>query len=252
MSDLFVRAAALWTPRYPSLDAWRSQRAAEPELPPATLLGARARGRASVLTRMIAEVVAVAGAQAQLDLASTPLLVGSAFGEMDTTMQLLAMMTQGDGALSPARFQSSVHNTAAGLISIATGNQRFSSCLAAGQATTSALLVEARAYLAERGGDLLIAMADERLPSMFETSEPYEAAAAALVLSSSPARAMGALGLEQRIARGAEPSVRYAALGPSPVAPMVALIDALDGRQASVELPAFGCAVIVPLGYEGS
>lgn len=248
---LYVRAIALWTPRFPSAEAWHGRAAVEPSTPPAHLLGARARGRASMLTRMITEVVTVAGATAELDLAVAPLLVGSAFGEMDTTAQLLAMMSEGDGALSPARFQSSVHNAAAGSISIATGNQRFSTCIAAGYATTAALLVEARALLADRGGDALVVMADEQLPGFFAGNERYEAAAAALVLSSSPVRALAELGHAQRLADDAALAA-YTELGPTPVAPMVALIDAVHARRDHALVPAIRGALRVPLHYEGA
>jgi hypothetical protein len=252
MSALHVRALAVWTPRFPSWQAWSSRAASEPSVPAAHLLGARVRGRASVLTRMIAEVVSVAATSARLELAQTPLFVGSAFGEMDTTAQLLAMMSEGDGALSPARFQSSVHNAAAGAISIATGNQRFSTCLAAGEATTAALLLEVRAYLAEHGGDALVVMADEQLPAFFGGNDPYEAAAAALVLSSEPAHAIATLGSEQRVAQIAEQVARHerdAEVGATPVAPMLALIDAMIARREHVLLPLLNGQARVPLRY---
>jgi hypothetical protein len=230
MTALYVRSIAVWTPRYPSYAAFRARAAvepgSEPGSPAAALLGARARGRASLLTRMVAEVVGVAAVNARLDLRHAAILIGSAFGEMETTAQLLKMMHEGDGALSPARFQSSVHNAAAGLLSIATGNQAFSSCLSAGDATALALLVEARAVLAESGGEVLVAMADERLPAFFGNNAGFEAASAALVLSVEPAGALAALSELERIAESA-PGRAAELLGPTPVAPLLDLIAAL-------------------------
>jgi len=251
---MHVRAMAVWTPRYPSLDAWLARqpiapRSSEPSVPAASILGARVRGRASVLTRMIAEVVAVAASDAALELATAPLIVGSAFGEMETTARLLAMMCVGDGALSPARFQSSVHNAASGAISIATGNQGFSSCITAGHATTAALLHEARALIAESGGDVIVVMADERLPSFFAHDDGFESAAAALVLSDRAGAARALLYPTER-AEHALDELASAELGKTPVAPLLALIDAVHRRQERVLLPAFGRAVRVPLGYE--
>ena len=45
-------------------------------------------------------------------------LFASAFGEMQTTVDLLDMLNHGDGAVSPARFRASVHNAASGAFSI--------------------------------------------------------------------------------------------------------------------------------------
>lgn len=247
MTALHVRALAVWTPRFPSLEAFGERRASEPSLPAASILGARARGRASVLTRMIAEVAARAAEQARLELSRARLLVGSAYGEMETTAQLLAMMGEGDGALSPARFQGSVHNAAAGVLSITTGNPGFSSCIAAGAATTAALLFEARALLAERGGELLVIMADEKLPAFFAENPAFEPAAAACVLSAHAGAALATL-------RSFEPAheappAALAELGPTPVAPMLALIDAALRRADHVVLPAIAGALRVGLSY---
>lgn len=229
MNTPYVRAVAVWAPRFPSHSAWRARAAVAPSSPAASVLGPRARGRASLLTRMLAEVVSAAAADAQLELGRVRLLVGSAFGEMETTAQLLKMMHEGDGALSPARFQSSVHNAAAGALSIATGNQQLSSCLSAGDATAAALLLEARALLAQAGGDVLVAMAEEQLPAFFANSPIFEPASAALVVSSDPAGALGALDALERLPQAA--SGRAAEiLGPTPVAPLLDLIDALDGE----------------------
>lgn len=244
---LHLCAAAVWTPRYPSLAAWHARAATEPGLPAADVLGARARGRASMLTRMVCEVATVAAQAAGAELARIPLIAGSAYGEMAITTQLLMMMNEGDGALSPARFQSSVHNAAAGLLSIATGNQGFSTCIAAGDATAAALLLEAQAWLAEHGGEVLVAMADERLPDFFAHNEPFQPAAAALVLSSAANGALATLSAPVRSEGAARAD--HPELGPSPVAPLFALLDAVHARAPSVRLPAFGPAWSVALGY---
>jgi len=249
MTSLHVRAMAVWTARYPSLAAWRERAASEPSTPAAAILGARARGRASMLTRMISEVATTATQAASVELARVALIVGSAYGEMETTSQLLTMMSEGDGALSPARFQSSVHNAAAGLLSITTGNQGFSTCLAAGDATAAALLFEAQAWLAEHGGEVLIILAEEHLPEFFAHNETFEAAAAALVLSASPEQALATLAPGQpapdEIVRAEHPE-----LGRTPVAPLLALVDAVSDQKSEVLVPAFGAPLRIALRYK--
>jgi hypothetical protein len=247
---MHVRAMAVWTPRFPSLEAWRTRTASEPAAPAASILGARARGRASMLTRMISEVATCAAEASSVELARVPVIVGSAYGEMETTAQLLSMMNESDGALSPARFQSSVHNAAAGLLSITTGNQGFSSCLAAGDATTAALLFEAEAWLAEHGGDVLVIMADERLPAFFSRNEAFEPAAVALVLSASASGALATIDASRR--SDAAVRAHSAELGESPVAPMLDLIDAVHGRHDMVLVPAYGPALALALRYEAA
>jgi len=233
-----LRAIAVW----PESDG-------EADAPPgAALLPPRVRGRASLLTRMIAQVVEQVGRAADVDLASVPLLVGSACGELDTTLQLLQMMSSDDGALSPARFQASVHNTASGQLSIATGNKGFSSCLAAGDATFCALLVEAHAWLARRGGDVVVALGEEALPAFFGQPTTYTPGAVALLLSADAhadaVAHLGALRFEQAASSGdaVADSPANRAYGPSnPLAPALAFVRAARaGAGASLLLPGIG------------
>ncbi len=246
-TPIYVRATASWI-------AERTEgHALQP--PAAELLPTRARGRASLLTRMIAEVVARAAHAGGADLHTTPLLVGSALGEIDTTLQLLKMMNEGDGALSPARFQASVHNAAAGQLSIATGNQGFSSCLAAGESTAAALLIEAYAWLTCEGGSLLVVMADESVPALLQQSEPFEAAACALLLcrgdnpdenADALATLCAPVSVPVPCTRGgaeAEPSIA----GPTPVAHMLRVIDLAEHARTRgdgvIELPSGSRAI---------
>jgi hypothetical protein len=147
-----------------------------------SLLPLRARGRASPLTLMFAHVIEQAVAQAGADIHALPIIYGSAYGEMTTTLRLLEMLHEGDGRLSPARFQASVHNTAAGQISIAQGNRQFTTSLAAGHDTLAMCLVEAWSWLAAHGQQVLVVCADEQAPSVLEPSAGYEALAVAFLL----------------------------------------------------------------------
>ncbi len=153
--------------------------------PGAGLLSVRMRGRASVLTRIFADVTDQAAAQAGADVGRLPMIHGSAFGEMATTLRLLESMHTGDGRLSPAQFQASVHNTAAGQISISQGNRAFTTSLAAGRDTLAMCFLEAWSWLAEHGGQVLVACADEPIPPVFEPSDVYEPLGAAFLLDAS-------------------------------------------------------------------
>lgn len=251
-APLYVHAVAVWSPEYPDAAALlEGRRAASPAEPAAELLPRRVRGRASLLTAMLADVVGHAASAGGADLARVPLIVGSAFGEMDTTVQLLQMMSSDDGALSPARFQASVHNAGAGQISIATGNTAVSSCLAAGPATSAAALLEAHALLAgaagpcddlaaRAGGEVLVAVADEALPEFFADEERYGSLAVALLLR---ARAEGALAaLSQPAFLPAPPTAPHdgclAEFASHPAAPLLGLACAvLERRPATCALP---------------
>lgn len=227
--ELHVRALSTW-------------RGGQTGAPAAELLPRRARGRASLLTSMLAEVVSRVASEGQVELSAAPLIVGSAYGEMVTTTQLLEMMAKDDGALSPARFQASVHNTAAGLISIATGSQGFSSCLAAGKATCAAVLVEAFAWLGSRGGDLIVAVGDESLPEPFAAGAPHEPIAMAMLLSSQPGRrTLATLGPPLHDEAAVAVPTHHAdsqALRINPSAQWLDLFAAITaGRRAMIALP---------------
>jgi hypothetical protein len=91
-----VRTVAMWT--------------AERGAPKAELLPAAQRRRCSLLTRMIAEVVADLRTGG-LAIADAPLVCGTGYGEIATTAALLEQMHTEEGGLSPIRFAGSVHNT---------------------------------------------------------------------------------------------------------------------------------------------
>ncbi len=250
---LYVHAVALWSPEYPDAAALlEGRRAVSPGEPAAQLLPRRVRGRASLMSAMLAEVVGRAAAEGGADLARVPLVVGSSFGEMDTTAQLLEMMSSADGALSPARFQASVHNAGAGQISIATANTAVSTCLASGLATSAAALLEASALLSGAGpcddpaamqnGEVLVAVADEALPEFFADGERYGSLAVGLLLRTRAAGALAALSAPVfqpeppvSAANGSRGVAEFAA---HPAAPLLALACAvLDRRPATLGLP---------------
>jgi hypothetical protein len=192
-----IRAASLWTSGYPNLASWLSKTPdASNAVPPATLLPARARGRATMMARIVAEVVGQLEGVVDQKVAEFPIFFGTSYSEIDLTAHLFEMMFGGDGKLSPARFQSSVYNAAIGQLSIATENRLFYTVLSAGGETVAATLLEALAWLSTEGGTVLVAAADEAPPTALSCNERFEPFGCGLILSANPInddRALGTL-----------------------------------------------------------
>ena len=159
------------------LGHWRPASIADlppPRLPP------RLRRRSSLLINMVAEVAHQATQEAGASLSSIPIIVGSAYGELGTTMEILRDLA-GEGVVSPTQFQSSVHNSAVGYLSIAEGNRQPSTSVAAGDGTLAMVLLEAFACLAQRGGQVLAIVADEPTPVELRPSQEMPWAGALLL-----------------------------------------------------------------------
>lgn len=157
-------------------------------VPPALLLGRRTRGRASLLDRLSAELVARVAADASLSetsLAHIPLFFGSAYGELATSLSLLEQVVLRE-PLSPAKFQASVHNTAVGLLGIATGNREASTAISAGPETFAMTLLEASTWLRCHGGRALVVVVDEEGPAHLLAEGAFPALGVALLLSAEP------------------------------------------------------------------
>jgi hypothetical protein len=237
---LFVRAASLWTQGYGDLHSWLSK-TPNPAvtIPAAALLPTRVRGRASVLTRILAEVVGQVSAAVTPDANRLPVIFGTAYGETELTAQLLKMMVEGDGKLSPARFQCSVFNAAVGQVSIATQNRAFSTVISSGGETVAASLVEAFAWIATEGGHLVVAVADESPAEALSSTQRFAPLGCALLLSDELPTDGPALGSLSNLrcseaSAHAEPSDF---LQTNPCAAALPLLDAIGRRQpATVSL----------------
>jgi hypothetical protein len=90
----------------------------------------------------------------------------SRHGEIHRTHGLLAEMAKGE-PLSPMAFSLSVHNTASGLYSIASGNTAPSTALAAGRDTLAMAFVEAAGQLGH-AEEVMLVFGDEPLPEDYE------------------------------------------------------------------------------------
>ena len=235
-----VLGLGLWMPGFPNASAWREgQLTAEVVVPPQRL-PVRLRRRASLLTRMVAEVGTQAAEQAGVSLQGLPLVMGSAYGELVTTMEMLNEL-QADQPLSPFRFHNSVHNTATGYLSMATDSQAPATALAAGNDTVAMVLQESLALLADRGGAVLALVADESLPLELAATSTAplsaalvlhaigDASAEALTPSSTPLAWLGDLRQEEDEHPSAERPVEES----NPCATFLRLIAAVqDARWA--------------------
>jgi len=231
-----VLGLGVWTPGFPDVHAYLGGASVPGVAQPAVELPPRLRRRASLLTRMMADVASQAARQARCPLRDVPLVMGSAFGELVTTMEMLEEL-ETDRLLSPFRFHNSVHNTAVGYLGMAHDDQRPSTAIAAGNDTVPAALLDARAWLAERGGDVLVLVGDEPLPqALSKRSTPAMAAAVWL-------RAGVATSGEGNAAGGAPDAAPGAAeAGSSPLAWLGDLrqeaVDPARPRPAEVDCPA--------------
>jgi hypothetical protein len=177
-----VLGLGLWMPGFPDAASWLAGRPVAGADLPSAAAQANMRRRGSLLVNMVADVAAQAAAQAGVPLSRTRVVVGSAFGELATMVEMLDERER-DGVLSPLRFQNSVHNAAAGQLSIAHKNRAPATSLAAGNDTVAMVLLEALTLLALGGDEVLAVVADESLPQSIRPGHQATAVAAALILA---------------------------------------------------------------------
>jgi len=176
-----VLGIGLWAPGFPNPAAWLTGRPTDGADVPNAAAQAKLRRRGSLLVNMVADVAAQASAQAGVPLGRARIVVGSAFGELGTMVELLDER-EGDGVLSPLRFQNSVHNAAAGQLSIAHKNKAPATSVAAGNDTVAMVLLEAMTLLSFGGDEVIAVVADEALPQSIRPGHHATPIAAALVL----------------------------------------------------------------------
>lgn len=184
MRSVYLTGISIWSPGYADARAFVLGEHDDEVVDCANPWVSSRLGRGtSRLTRMLGEAAAVACAHAGVDPRTVSTIYTSSYGEIETMVVLLETIFAGDGQLSPMRFKNSVHNAAAGLGSIGTGNTGFSTALAAGERSFEAAMIEALVLLDERGGTAVIAAADDRLPHPLSLQQAREGLAVGLCLS---------------------------------------------------------------------
>jgi Beta-ketoacyl synthase, N-terminal domain len=165
-----VLAWAAWAPGLESQAAWQGWAKAPAPLeregvPDARFLPAMLRRRCTPLTRIML--------RAAYDACPEPLLAevrtvfASRHGSINESIELIECVARGL-PISPAKFSHTVHNAQAGLFSIAAGNRRASSSLAAQQDTLGHGWLEALAHLQrEPGRPVLLVVGDVPLAPTF-------------------------------------------------------------------------------------
>ena len=230
-----VLGVGLWMPGFPNPASWvTGGRVAGADAPNAAAQ-AKMRRRSSLLVNMVADVASQASAQAGVTLSRLRVVVGSAFGEITTLVEMLEERER-DGVLSPLRFQNSVHNSAAGHLSIAHKNKMPAISLAAGNDTVAIALLEAMTLLALGGDEVIVIVGDEPLPQSIWPGHPTSAVAAALVLGAdggnSPRPAQAVIeDLRQVPAPASSASAERPLEVDSPCAAILPLIAAIVGRR---------------------
>ncbi len=170
----------------PGLDTEESQQAwckaptslGDGDPPPLKFLPAMMRRRCNRLSRIMLEVAHRCCGEEQLG--KVRCVFASRYGALGETVALLESLAK-HGPLSPTRFSHSVHNTQAGLFSVAVKNRHPATALAAGRETFAAGFLDAVALLHRCGAPVLFVMGEEPLPARLgkfaEPGESYQALA---------------------------------------------------------------------------
>ncbi len=195
MISFSVRGWSAWAPGIQSSDDWLSwaESPVAPGLegtPELKFIPAMVRRRFSRLSKMALQVAFDATPPEQLADVST--VFASRHGEANACVGLLTDIAR-QAPLSPTAFSHSVHNTQAGLFSIAANNGRISSSIAAGRDTFCAGLIEALG-ICERAParPTLLVIADELPPEIFGEFQDEIPCSYALALMIEPGLVRGA------------------------------------------------------------
>ncbi len=189
MIPVHLKKWAAWAPGLEDTRAWLDWCAEPRELgaegrPEASFLPALLRRRCSPLTRIMLTVAfECCGEEERAQVSS---VFASRHGNINESIELLERLAH-QLPLSPTRFSHSVHNAQAGLFSIAAGNRRASSSIAAEAETFGCAYLEALTFL-ERFPEcpVLLVMADVPLADAFASlvDEPAASYGLGLLLAS--------------------------------------------------------------------
>lgn len=244
MSDkrVAVIGAGLFVPGFPDVPAWLGGvEDASRRDPKGTLIPPRERRRTSGLTRAFADVYGEALSASAVTPSLVASVFGSALGEASTMIGLLDQMWTGEGTLSPMRFVASVHNAAAGVVSIATANRGFTTSLGADFDTPAMALAEAIAIVLSRGEPVIVCCGDEGVPEdLVPVDAGWELLTAAVALcpvESAPAGSLRLGPVSMGDAATCGPCDAPRRVAENPNAGMLDLVDAIArGRMGTLRL----------------
>lgn len=226
ISPLHVRGFASLLP-FASLRDFPDGPQCELPRPDLGLLQPTLRRGLSDVTRLFMHTAQAALQQAAVGADQVHVVFASAFGEITAAERLIGQAYE-ENASSPARFRNSVHNTAAGLLSISAKSLLPCTAIAAGWDTVAMGLLEADSLLLAGASQVLLVFAEERVPEALGVEHRHGPLAAAFVVGRQRA---GSLGVISHLRRAEPPA------GPSPfraqnhpLAPCVPLCRALEER----------------------
>lgn len=137
---------------------------------PVDLIPPMMRRRMSSLSKLALQTAAQLSVDDDIDY----IVFASRHGELTRTVKLLEDII-GGGDASPILFSQSVHNTAAGLFTIACKQAKSVCSLAAGENTLHSAFIEASCYLQENPLDtVLVVNFDEALPEPYQQYEKQQ------------------------------------------------------------------------------
>lgn len=158
--------------------------AAKTLLPAPSLLPPAERRRAGAPIKLTLATGLEAIAHAGLEAATLPTVFASSGGDGDNCHALCETLASDDPQISPTRFHNSVHNTASGYWSIATGAKAPSSVLAAHDASFGAGLLEALTQAVVDQMRVVLIACDTAYPEPLRSVRPIpDAFGIALVIS---------------------------------------------------------------------
>jgi len=187
-----LRGAAFFSTHHASAADVLAGRARPVTAPAYALLAGRARRFTSLVTQMHLEVCGALGH----DAGDPPLAVfATCHGEIQTAEKLVSDFR--DAAMvSSARFALSVHNTASGMYSVAVGSTAATTTVTGSNAIAAGWL-EAVLTVRDTGRSVLLSIADEPVPAIFQGPSELVGVAAAFLLGPGDGR-----GVELAIAAG--------------------------------------------------
>ena len=149
----------------------------------ASILAPMIRRRTSMATRVAITAASRACTAAGVGVGQKlPAIFVSAVGEMQVTDKLCRAITQQEYPLSPTLFHNSVHNTAAGYWSMATGSMAAMQALGALDDGFALALLEAWCQLQTVTQQVLLVVYDEAMPQQLLPDYRWKTCAFALVL----------------------------------------------------------------------
>jgi hypothetical protein len=176
--DAFIQGVSVWgtgLPGWPAsqpvLAGVQAFVANEASPPPSALLSATERRRTGVAARLALIIAQHASEMAGIAPGAIPSVFATSNGDGAVVHSILEALAA-DQPVSPTQFHNSVHNTAAGYWSIATGSQQATTCLACHDGTAAVALLSAMAEIHTRRRPLLLCIYDLPLPAPLHARRP--------------------------------------------------------------------------------